>query len=206
MGVSGALRRVVTSVKAAVGLSSPAALSIFGVLPTATGQTVTASSAMRVPAVAAAVGLIAETVGNLPIKLHDRETRLALKDHPAYRLTHEDANPWTSAEALRVQLTTDALLHGDGFAVVLRDGEGTPRELHRIEPGSVSVETLPDGEPQYRVKLDQGEARYSFRDILHVSAFGGVAPVILGREAIGLALAFENHVAKLFANGARPSG
>lgn len=161
---------------------------------------------MRVPAVAAAVGLIAETIGNLPVKLHDRETRLALKDHPAYRLTHEDANPWTSAEALRVQLTTDALLHGNGFALVLRDGAGVPRELHRIEPGSVSIETLSDGEPQYRVKLDQGEVIYSFRDILHVSAFGGVSPVVLGREAIGLALAFENHVAKLFANGGRPAG
>jgi HK97 family phage portal protein len=161
---------------------------------------------MRVPAVSAAVGLIAETVGNLPVKLHDRDTRVALKEHPAYRLIHEDANPWTSAEALRVQLTTDALLHGHGFAYVARDGEGTPHELHRIEPGNVSIETLPDGEPKYRVKLEQGEVRYSFRDIMHVSAFGGTSPIVLGREAIGLALAFENHVAKLLANGGSPAG
>jgi hypothetical protein len=71
MGISS---RVLSLVKKAVGVSTPAAFPIFGILPTATGQTVTAISAMRVPAVACAVSLISETIGNLPVKLFDRET------------------------------------------------------------------------------------------------------------------------------------
>ena len=203
MGISS---RVLSLVKKAVGISTPAAFSIFGIEATATGQTVTALSAMRVPAVACAVSLISETIGNLPVKLFDRESRGANKDHPAYRVIHDEANPWTSAEALRVELTTDALLHGSGFAVVVRNGAGDPAELHRLEPASVQIETAPDGEPSFLVRLTDGQTRYSYQDILHVSAFGGASPISLGREAIGLAMAFENHVAKLFANGAQPGG
>ena len=33
-----------------------------------------------------------------------------------------------------------------------------------------------------------------------------MSPITLGREAIALSLAFEGHIASLFANGARPSG
>ena len=203
MGISS---RVLSLVKKAVGVSTPAAFPIFGVLPTVTGQNVTALSAMRVPAVACAVSLISETVGNLPVKLFASEDRSAMKDHPAYRLVHDEANPWTSAEALRVELTADALMHGNGFALVVRNGAGDPAELHRLEPSTVQVETSADGEPSYLVRLTEGQIRYSYQDILHVSAFGGASPIALGREAIGLSMAFESHIAKVFANGAQPGG
>lgn len=207
MSVVSALRRAFNLEEKAVGLSSPAALEIFGVVPTITGQNVTAASAMRVPAVSRAVSLIAQGVGNLPVKLYNRDDRQAVNEHPAYRLVHGMANPWTSAEDMRTTLTTDALLHGHGFAVVVRNALGDPIELHRLDPARVKVEMdETTGEPIYTVQVTGGTARYHYRDILHVSAFGGVSPVTLAREAIGLALSFEAHVAKLFDNGARPAG
>lgn len=189
-----------------MGVSDPTALPIFGIVPTLTGKSVTAESALRVPAVACAVALISETVGSLPVKLFEREGRAAVTDHLAYKLMHDEANPWTSAEALRVQLTTDALLRGHGFALVVRNGAGEPVELHRLEPHQVQIETDDFGEPTYLVQLADGRHRYPFSDVLHVSAFGGASPITLGREAIGLALAFEEHIAKLFANGGKPGG
>lgn len=161
---------------------------------------------MRVPAVACAVSLIAETVGSLPAKLHEREGRASITDHPAYRLMHDEANPWTSAQALREQLTADALLWGRGCALVVRNGVGEPVELHRLEPSAVYIETDDLGEPTYIVQQTDGSHRYGITDILHVEAFGGVSPILLGREAIGLALAFESHIARLFANGGKPGG
>lgn len=107
---------------------------------------------------------------------------------------------------MRVQITTDALLHGHGFALVVRNDAGAPHELHRLEPTAVQIETLPDGEPSYAVSFEYGKRTVPFQDILHLSAFGGVAPIKLGQEAIALALAFENHIAKLFANGGKPGG
>lgn len=192
--------------KKAVGVSSPAALPFFGVLPTASGQAVTSSSALKVPAVACAVSLIAETVGSLPVKLHAQEDRAAVKDHPAYKLIHDEANPWTSAQALREELTTDALLTGQGFALVVRNGAGDPVELHRLPPETVQVESDDFGEPTYTMRYADGSRSYAYQDVLHIRAFGGASPITLGREAIGLAMAFEGHIAKLFANGASPGG
>lgn len=206
MSVSAALRRVVTSVKSAVGITSAASFPVFGITSSSTGQLVTRESAMRVPAVSRAVSLIAEGVGSLPVKLFDRQTKQAENDHRLYGLVHDMANPWTSAEDLRIEVTTDALLSGHGFALVVRNSTGEPIELHRLDPGQVRIETADDGEPTYIVRYTHGERRHPFTDILHVKAFGGVSPVHLGREAIGLSLALEAHVSKLFANGARPSG
>ncbi len=190
----------------ALTLTDPDALTLFGAIPTTTGLHIGPGNAMRVPAVACAVSLISETIGALPVKLYDRETKNALKDHPAYRLVHDEANEWTSAEELRESLTTDALLHGAGHAQVIRLGDGTPYELHRLEPGKVQQNFEPDGEPFYLVSTDNGQVRMSYRDVLRIEAFGGTSPVTLGREAIALALSFESHIGGIFANAGRPSG
>ncbi|WP_417724212.1 phage portal protein [Salipiger sp.] len=189
-----------------ITLTDPEALALFGALPTTTGVSVGPTTSLRVPAVACAVGLIAETIGALPIKLHDRATRAALRDHPAYRLVHDEANEWTSAAELRTELTTDALLHGAGFAQVVRLSDGTPYELHRLAAGKVQAKQEDDGEPFYLVSTARGQHRLSYRDVIDVRPFGGVSPITLGREAIALALAFEKHIGSLFANGGRPSG
>ena len=188
-------------------LTDPAAFELFGMTPTATGIYVSGNSALRVPAVACAVALISETIGAMPAEAHLSATKETAKEHAAYKLVHDEANEWTSAGQLREALTIDALLTGNGYAHVVRLSDGTPFELHRLDPASVRVDHEPDGEPFYIVQTaDQGQRRFSHRDILHVSPFGGVSPITLGREAIALALAFEQHVASLFANGARPSG
>ncbi|WP_037317189.1 phage portal protein [Ruegeria halocynthiae] len=190
----------------ALTLTDSDALTLFGVSPTATGLSVGPGNAMRVPAVNCAVSLISETIGALPVKLYDRASKSTLTDHPAYRLVHGRANPWTSAAKLREQLTIDALLHGAGHAQVVRLSDDTPYELHRLEPGKVQRDQEPDGEPFFRVHTDAGQVRLSYRDVLRIEAVGGVAPITLGREAIALAISFENHMATSLKNGARPSG
>ncbi|AGT09259.1 phage portal protein [Paracoccus aminophilus] len=188
-------------------LNSPEALALFGGLPVRSGVTVNSATALRVPAVTCAVGLIAEACGNLPFKLHDRDTREAQKDHPAYSLIHGEANEWTSAEELREQLTRDALLTGHGFAVVTRNTQGLPVWLHRIEPSAVAIEADDYGEPRYKARLkDGGDTVLPFAEVLHISTLDGVSPIQHAKEAIGLALAAEQHLADWFGQAGRPSG
>ena len=137
--------------KAALPLSSsdPALLSIFGAIPSASGVTITAASAMRVPAVKAAVELVAGTVGTLPAKVFsrlDKGGKEPALDHQAYSLVHDDANGWTSAGQLRTDMTIDAMLHGHGYASAERS-DGIVHEFIRLEPHSVSRETTITGEP-----------------------------------------------------------
>lgn len=83
----------------ALPLSDPAIFELFGVMPSASGVTVTASTALHVPAVLHAVRLISETIGSLPCKLYREEgdSKEAAKDHGSNRLVHNRANEWTRA-------------------------------------------------------------------------------------------------------------
>jgi len=86
-----------------VPLSDSSAFEIFGVVPAAAGVTVSASTALRVPAVLHAVRLISETIGSLPCKLYREEgdSKEAAKDHAGNRLVHNRANEWTRRAASR---------------------------------------------------------------------------------------------------------
>nr|WP_184702506.1 phage portal protein [Aminobacter aganoensis] len=192
----------------ALPLSDPAIAELFGVIPSASGVAVTASTALRVPAVLQAVRLISETVGSLPCKLYREEgdSKEAAKD-TAYKLTHNRANDWTSAGQLRVDLTADALMHGAGYAQVARTSDDRPFELHRLAPGTVQRRFEDDGEPFYLVQqANNRQVRLSYRDVLYLPAFGCASPITLGKEAIGVAMVLERHASQFFGSGARPSG
>lgn len=196
-----------------VGLSDPMAALIFGGTPAASGIDVSPATAMRCTAVRCAVQTIAEAIGQLPVHVYERQadgSRSRATDHPAHIVLREQANDWTSASDLFEQVTRDALLHGNGYAHIGRvDGE--IRELVRLDPTGIAVETDQlTREPLYRTSGT--DRRYlDRRDLIHIRApsldgVSGASPVQQAREAIGLALVMEQHAAKLFGNGARPSG
>ncbi|WP_127595946.1 phage portal protein [Nitratireductor alexandrii] len=193
--------------KKAVPLSDSSVFEIFGSSPTISGQNINPSTAIRVPAVYSAVTLITSAIGSLPAKLF-REAdggKQTAKDHPAYRLVHDEANDWTSAGKLRSQLTADALLRGNGYAFANRV-DGRVVEFIRLDPNATSIECEDSGEPVYVHRDKEGrEVRYDYRDILHVEVPLGISPITAGRESIGLAVDIEQAAGRVFAGGARPT-
>lgn len=192
----------------AYSLNDPAAFELFGVRPTYSGVNVSGQSALYVPAVLQAVRLISETIGSLPCKVYreTKEGKEAAKEHTAYRIVHKRANEWTGAGELRTVLTADAIIHGNGFARVVRFEDGRPFELHRLKPGTVTIlEDKLTGAPVYRVAEDAGTTDYPHTEILHVPSFLGTSPIAFGKEAIGLAAILERHGAQFFGSGARAS-
>lgn len=192
----------------AIPLSDPAISELFGVLPTASGVTVTASTALRVPAVLQAVRLIAETVGSLSCKLYrDADgSKEAAKDHAGYRLAHRYVNGWTTSGQLREELTADAVLHGAGYAHVVRTSDGRPVEITRLPPSTVQRRFRDDGEPFYVVTFANNVRReLSFRDVLYLPAFGHTSPITFGKDAIAMAMVMERDGVQFFGSGRRPS-
>lgn len=186
----------------------------FGSTPAASGVVVTPKSAMKCTPVRCAVQAISEGIGQLPVHVYERGTKGAKErapDHPAYKLLHDEANPWTPAALFREQITRDACLYPNGgFAHIVRV-DGKPAELHRYDPekSKISVEANDDGEPIYKVATGKGDPIIVPRDnMLHIPSpsLNGQGLVHEAREAIGLALVMERHEARLFGNGARPSG
>ncbi|TAU48185.1 phage portal protein [Rhizobium ruizarguesonis] len=208
---------VVSSAKKALGfpvelkaysLNSPEFSDLIGIRPTYSGVNIGGQSALYAPAVLQAVRLISETIGSLPCKVY-RETvdgKEAAKDHSAYRIVHKRANEWTGAGDLRTRLTADALMHGNGYAKVVRFEDGRPFELHRLKPEKVThLEDDLTGAPVYRVSEKSGIHDYPHTEILHIPSFLGKSPISFGKEAIGLASILERHGAQLFGSGARPT-
>lgn len=182
--------------------------AIFGTPSTVAGPSINAATALTVPAVYSAIALLSDAIASLPVKVFEAADggKRAATDHPAYRLVHDEANDWTSAGALRATLTADALLHDHGFAYANRVN-GRVVEFIRLDPRTITVKSdATTGEPWFEQRLGTRLRRYDYRDVLHISAPLGIAPIKAGREAIGLAKAMEQHAAGLFANGARPGG
>lgn len=204
--------------RASIAAPDDLLLTVFGVLPSVSGIAVTAGNATRCTPVRAAIAALSEPCGHLPLGVFRRGANGSHEPdlkHPVSPLLSSAANPWTTAQQFREQLVRDALMTGDGYGFIVRDSDGVPRELHRLRPGSVSVdEDAVTAEPIYRVTTNNGAINGVVpRDnIIHLRAglsfdnVTGVSPIVEAREAIGLAMQLEAHAARLFANGGRPSG
>lgn len=198
------------------GVASPDAwlLDLFGASPAASGVSVTPRSAMTCAPVRAAVQAISEAVGQLPFHTYQRDAngvKERAPDHPVAKLLRDEANEWTPAAKFREEITRDALLYpGGGFAHIVRV-DGKPVELIRYNPdvSAVTVDATDAGEPIYKVQTGKGDPVIVSREnMLHIPspALSPQGLVYEAREAIGLALVMERHAARLFGNGARPSG
>lgn len=183
---------------------------IFGVVPTISGPCVTATTAMRCAAVRCAVQVIAEAIGQLPVHAYRRGgdgSKERAPELPVQTLLHDAANDFTPASEFREQLTRDALLHDTGGLAFVNRVRGRPVELLRFEPGAISVEYDPaDGAPIYRRNGVGNGTIIPRQNIFHIRAPGGRSPVSDAREAIALAMVLEQHAARLFGRGGRPSG
>jgi HK97 family phage portal protein len=194
--------------KEAIGVNDVFA-DLFAQASSISGPAVGPYSAMAVPAVSAAVNLIASTCGTLPAKVFGRNddgTKQPAPKHPAYRLVHDDANDWTSASDLRAQLTRDALLLGAGYGFANRVNSRV-QEFIRLDPHKVTpLQDDVTGEPAFQLGDGRTKRILKHTDVLHIPAIDGVAPIKRAREAIALALTLEKHAAQLFGRGGRPSG
>lgn len=211
---------VFTSVKRAYSLvrkslSNPTEFekAILGIRVAAAGIAVTPSVAMECSAVRACVQVIAETIGQLPVityKKGDNGQKDRDPDNPLYAVLHDQATEWLSANEFRELVTRDALLHGNGYALIEKDGEEVTGLL-RLDPDKMKVETDDYGEPVYAY-TDEGEQKeYSFAEVLHIRApsfdgYQGASIIRQARESIALAVVMERHAALLFKNGASPGG
>lgn len=201
--------------KGTLASPSPELLALLGATPTASGVGVTAETAMRCPAVYASVKVIAESVAQLPLHLYRKAAsgvKERAEDHPLFELLHDQANDWTSAFEFRLTMQTALCLHGNAFAFINR-ADGKVFELIPIPSTAVALEVdAVTMEPSYRVTASDGTQRvYDRTEIFHLKTLGtschiGMSPIVQAKEAIGLALAMEEHGARLFGSGARPSG
>ncbi|SDM11953.1 phage portal protein, partial [Aliiruegeria lutimaris] len=171
----------------AKSLAAPddALLETFGILPiTSTGVTISAETALRVPAVSSAIRVISEAVASLDVSVKTPDGSQTIDNDPALQLLTSEANEWTSGYDLIRDLVIDALKQDVGGLAWVNRVNGKPVEIIRYRPGVISVEYDQNtGEPSYKINNRPEPAA----NIIHLRAPFGRAPLSLAREAIGVA-------------------
>lgn len=185
----------------------------------AAGVHVSADTALEYGPFFAALRVLAEDVGSLPLHLYERleQGKRRAPEHPLYPVLHDAANPMMTAMQLRETLQAHAVSWGDGIAeLVWRNGQVV--EAWPLRPDRLTIEVVPSGRAG-RVRI-----RYRYDDdangihatllpdqVLHVAGLGfdgirGYSIVSVARNAIGLGIATERYGSHFFRNGSRPSG
>lgn len=184
------------------------------------GVQVTESRALTLPAVFACCRVIAEDVAKLPTILYKRvgvaggTGKERAIDHGVYDLLKLSPNPEMGAFDFEQAMMLATLLWGNGFAEIVRNGNGEPVELWPIEPWRVRVDRDDDRGPIfYEVQGEVGEKPKTLRarDMLHIkgltpNGFVGWALPRVGKEAVGMGIAAMDFTASYFANGASITG
>lgn len=197
-----------------VSLSDPDAWEeAFGGGLTDAGVPVNDQTLMGQPAFWRGVNLLAAGVAKLPLDVYERlgeNGKRRAVDHPAYRLLRRKPNRNMTAGVFRRTLQYHALLRGNGYAAIFRDGAGLPVELLILDP----CETWPvqaRGALWYRTKAGTLERTLAAEDVLHVRGLSfdglvGHAVLDVLADALGLGMAARKFGSKFFAGGSKAGG
>lgn len=195
-------------------LANPAEwfVTALGGKASATGISVTPTTALYSTAVYACVKILAETVASLPLPVYRRLERSKERDpsHPLYTLLHDQPNPEMTSFEFREALMGHLALRGNAYAEIVRDGAGKVVELWPLRPDRMQVKRE-SGKLAYYYAVGTQTVRIGADRIMHLRGLSddgiiGYSPVRLAREAIGLALATEEFGARFFGNNSRPGG
>jgi HK97 family phage portal protein len=185
----------------------------------ASGQTVNEYTALDVPAVFCAARVIAEGIGQMPVRILE-ETFDAATDLPrvkidrahwAHRLLSVRPNDWQTSYEFREGMIFNAALAKGALAIKNEVGNEV-RELLPVPAGSWSVEQKADWSLLFRVDYSDKTHGYFTRDQVFfirgpsLNGYEGLPAIRQAREAIGLSKALERQQAKLAGNGGKPSG
>jgi len=195
---------------------SESVIESFGV--SAGGVTVSATSAMRVSAVAACVAKISGAIVSMPLHVYrlnggDIPDRMP-RDNLWY-LLNEQPSPQYTASSMWEGVSMAQLLRGDGFGLIRRGMNGNVREILPLPWGCVSPVRTPGEGVRYYVSLPTHGISTWFdpSEILHFPGLGfddatmkSMSVIQYGaRNAIGNAIAMDTYSGKFFENGAHPS-
>jgi HK97 family phage portal protein len=196
------------------GLAYPdgALIGSIGAMSSFSGQRITVEKAMRLSAVYAAVRLIAETIGMLPLKVYrdinEGGERVEARQHRCWRMLHDQPNPVQPAHRFWATAATHYLLWGNIFVEKLRGPVGLVEELWLLDPAKTEVQW--DGSTrrkQFVQYSENGKRTWTDEQVLHIVGFStdgliGRSPIATARESLGTALAREQFEAGFYQRGA----
>ena len=206
---------IITRALSLVGLEQRSTIGSNGWPVALSATSVTPDTAQGVGACYAAVALIAEAIGSLPLRLYrqDGDDRKAATEHPLHVVLHRAPNGQQSATEFWEWMVSSMLLTGNAYARVTRGFDGQVRSLDPMVTDRVTImrkgETI--GGYEYTDR-DGKRERLLPAEVFHLrhragsDPLVGVSPISAARAVIQLAQAEAQHGQSTFDNGTKASG
>lgn len=205
------ITKEVTAIQNAISINSDE-LTSFITGGMSAGVSVNENTVMKVSAVYASVSLIGGAIASLPLPIYqynkgDREKI----DHPAWWLLNRQPKSAYSAAVFWESFVASLLLHGDGFAKIIRPSKFSPEVSGFDWYKKKDVEVIDDnGRLIYLLTRDNKKEVVAQEDMIHVPGPGfdgknGMSQIkYVLLNAAGIAIAADKFSSAFFANGARP--
>jgi len=180
----------------------------YGATPAAE---VSFDSAMQISSVWAAVRLISETIGSMPFNIYKvgPNGREIATDHPLHRVLTRRPNQYQTDVEFWESMALNLAISGNAYAIIQRLG-GEVVGLLPVSSSQVETSLLTDGTVIHTYTTGADVRVYSSASMWHVKLFGngivGLSPLSYARNSIGIAIAADNRVSKIYSNGAKPAG
>ena len=197
----------------------------LGGTPSASGKRVNQRTALGIAPVWAAVSLIAEQIGQLPLKVYkttDDDSTIEARQHRAWPILHDAPNEYTPADRFWSTVATQLLLWGNAFLEKRRSPtDGLVNQLYLLDPSRMVV-TWDGRDKLFKYQRNQTETTtgatiagneviYTTDEVLHI--FGLSIDGICGqsviqncRNAFGSAMSRDEYEGGFWARGATLSG
>lgn len=173
---------------------------------TRSGEFMDATRALSVSTVYACIYKISSTLGTLQLTTLRREGTGSLPaiELGLYDLLAQQPDEGITASYFWEQLVANMLLHGKGYALIVRNPDTGQAERLEFIPTKHVKQLEYEGAPVY--KVDGIEGVVFGDDVLCVPYLLGASPIELHSEAIGLAKAAESYANEYFQNGSIMTG
>lgn len=188
----------------AFGLIGPTALS---------GVTVTDETCLSLSAFWRCARVLAESVGTMPLKVYRRgeSGREEATEHPAWELLQEP-NPEQSAVEFYTLIQWWAVVHGNAYAEIVRDGSGRAVEMWPIPPWVCQPIRTDAGELAYLVRTpNQQDVTIAAADVVHLKGPSpdgseGYKLAKVAADSMGFSIALDRFGSAYFGNSCKVGG
>lgn len=179
-------------------------LAFFG-MDSVSLPSVTTISALRVPAVNAAVNFLSRTLAAIPLHAYVRKDGGAERENGAVEKTLRYPTPEMDGFKARQYFWQQVFTGGRGLAWIERDGKRDPINIWPLSPSKTRVKrrnlkTVYAHDGQEYASEDVIDIAYMLRD----DQFQHYGPINLASKAIQLALAMNDYGSTFFAGGGVP--
>lgn len=188
--------------------------NIFG-YQSASGEKITADSALQVPTVYACVNILANSVAKLPFQTFKKTKQGRERDssHSVAKLLEDRPNPYQNPFKFKHLAETHRNIWGNAYINIEWGVDGRPKALWLLNPSLTSPKIdLITNELWYITTLPGGkQTKIPKSDVIHLTALStdgikGKAPIEVARESIGSSQASQKFKGKFFANGTAAAG